>query len=84
MYYINLRTNLKITKKLLFKFQKSILRTATILKKKKKKEIILKYNKKRIRLKLLIIIKNTIKTKLLQTKLIKRTKIFNKLIALFC
>ncbi len=34
MYYINLRTNLKITKKLLFKFQKSILRTATILKKK--------------------------------------------------
>jgi len=39
---------------------------------------------KKIRLKLLIIIKNIIKTKLLQTKLIKRTKIFNKLIAFFC
>ncbi len=44
----------------------------------------LRYNKRKIKLKLLIIIRNIIKTKLLQTKLIKKTKILNKLIALSC
>jgi len=84
LHYINLRTSLKITKRLLFRFRKLILRITTILKIKKKRRIILEYNKRRIRLKLSIIIKNTIKTRLLQTKSTKKTKIFDKLIAFFC